>query len=114
MKEEKNSRNIIWFAHDTIRLRVKKEQDGLSVIWATKDFKNLILPLVLSDFIYRSEQELHLDIDIDKSWDGHRGFKVKNDDVNLLLGEIISFTARWDVEVDKHCDSFTSQQWYSE
>lgn len=114
MKEEKNENGINWIVHDNLKFRIKRINEELSILWISDNFKNLCFNLIINDFLSRCEEELNIFMDIDMTWNRHRGFKIKNCEVNLLLGEIINFIFEWEIEPNENADKFSEQEWYSQ
>lgn len=112
MKEEKIQGNIKWIAYNNLRFRIEKVNDDSSVIWVSDNFVNLCFTLVMNDFLSKCEDELNINIEIDLTWNNHRGLIIKNHDINLILGEIINFISEWELEGNPNADNFSTEEWY--
>ncbi|WP_432665097.1 hypothetical protein R9X47_02380 [Wukongibacter baidiensis] len=113
MNEEKRENDMSWFVHNNLKFRVKRKNEESSIIWISDNFKNISFSLVISDFLSRCEEELNINVEIDMSWNRHRGFIIKNNEVNLVLGEIINFVTEWAIEPNENADKFSKEEWYS-
>ena len=56
---------------------------------------------------------MNINIEIDFTWNNHRGLIIKNHDINLILGEIINFISEWELEGNSNADNFSTEEWYS-
>lgn len=113
MKEEKIKGNIKWIAYNNLRFRIEKVNDDSSVIWISDNFVNLCFILVINDFLSKCEDGLNINIEIDFTWNNHRGLIIKNHDTNLIIGEIINFISEWELEGNPNADNFSTEEWYS-
>lgn len=85
----------------------------MSIIWATILEVDLCFTLMLYDFLDKFLENFHIDIKIDSSWKGRRGFIVKNGEVDLLLREIANFVSEWEIESNENGDKLPDEEWYS-
>lgn len=113
MKEEKIQGNIKWITYNNLRFRIEKVNDDSSVIWVSDNFVNLCFTLVMNDFLSKCEEGVNINIEIDFTWNNHRGLIIKNHDINLILGEIINFISEWELEGNSNADNFSTEEWYS-
>lgn len=114
MKEEKKENSICWLKHNSLKFRIKEINKELSIIWVACNFKNLCFSLIMYDFLRRCEEELYINMDVDTTWNGHRGFKVKNSEIDIILEELMQFVMEWEIETNEKADEFSKEEWYSQ
>lgn len=111
MHDEKKLENTRWISHKKLRFRVK-EVDDSAVVWVLKYNADLSFSLILYDFLERCNDDFNLLIETDSSWSKSTGFKVKINEINLLVGAIIEFDNHWEIEPDAN-KKMSNDEWYS-
>lgn len=111
MKKKKDS--LRWGSKNNLKFRINKIDKESSVLWASILGVDLCFTLMLYDFLDRVRESINLNIEIDTSWRGWRGFKVKNSEVDILVGEIENFVIEWEIEANENADRLTDGEWYS-
>ncbi len=110
MHEERKLENTRWISHKQLRFRIKSIND-FAVVWVSKHGADLSFSLVLYDFLERCNDDFNLLIETDSSWDKGTGFRVKNNEIDLLVGAIIEFDNHWEIEPDSN--KLSDDEWYS-
>ncbi len=113
MNEEKKIDSLRWVSKNNLKFRINKIDEESSVLWASILGVDLCFTLMLYDFLDRVRESLNLNIEIDTSWKGWRGFKVKNSEVDLLMEEIANFVIEWEIEANENADRLSDKEWYS-
>ena len=111
MHEEKKVDNLRWVSHSNLKFRINKINEETSILWASISGIDLCFTLMLYDFLDRCHESLN--IEIDTSWQGWRGFKVNNSEVEFLIGEIANFVIEWEIEANENGNRLSDDEWYS-
>lgn len=112
MNEEKRVGRFRWLSHDDLKFRIKEVDSNISIIWVSKFGTDICFVLSLYDFSDRCREDMNLSFEYDSSWK-QQGFKVKNSDIDILLGEIVRFINEWEIETDATLEKFSDEEWYS-
>ena len=113
MYEEKKVGNLRWVSHNNLKFRIHKVSDEMSVVWASVEAVDLCFTLLFYDFIGRWRENHNIELEIDTSWQGWKGFKVKNIDMHILLKEIINFVIEWKVNPNQNGHRIPEEKWFS-
>ena len=113
MHEEKKIDSLRWVSNNDLKFRIHKIDEESSVLWASILGVDLCFTLMFYDFLDRVRESLNLNLEIDTSWKGLRGFKVKNSEVDLLMGQIVDFVIEWEIEANENADRLSDEEWYS-
>lgn len=113
MQEEKKVDSLRWVSHNNLKFRISRVDEETSVLWASISEVDLCFTLMFYDFLDRVRESLNLNLEIDTSWKGWRGFKLKNSEVDLLMGEIANFVIEWEIEANENGDRLSDEEWYS-
>lgn len=111
MHEEKKNDRLRWLSHNDLKFRIRKLDEDISVIWVSKQGADIVFSLMFYDFLDRCSDNLN--IEIDSAWYQWKGFKVKNNEVDFLIGEVISFIEEWGVEASNSENRLSEEEWYS-
>ncbi|MBS5794962.1 MAG: hypothetical protein KIC92_09495 [Clostridiales bacterium] len=83
MKEEKIINNKIWFKDNELKIKLVNENENL--FWVTINNKNTDFIMLINDFIDWFYNEIGINIEVDTSWNNHKGFKVGKINLRMLV-----------------------------
>ena len=126
---EKSIDNISWFTTGRSKYKVKIV-DNYFLVWISINKYNIAGTMMMYDFIERFERDENVIIKADKSWNGHFGFKIENENefMVVILNYIEEFIITWNLNKkekdisDKYDankasnifnDFFTDEEWYT-
>lgn len=110
--DDRKTDALQWISRDDFKIRIKRGADTSSV-WISSSGVNLCIPLMMHDFLEHCNEFLSLNIGIDSSWNSHKGFQVKSDDVEIFLDETIKFINEWDIEPSENAKKISEEEWFS-
>ena len=118
MDLEKENTNIKWFKTNGLRIRIKKEEGGKSLISVALDGFNICLKLAMYDFIDRIKEDLSLDVTMSKSWNSQRVLIVDTNNATELVDYISLFVKEWNIRISattvSDSDIIADEKWYGE
>jgi hypothetical protein len=112
MKEEKQLLNTKWYLSGDLKIRQQDFGDGRIGIWVSIQNFNVCFTMLMHDF-FEWCQELDIDIEVNISWNNHRGFVIKSKDQLLFITEVKRFIDINNIEPSEDDDQFSDKEWYS-
>lgn len=112
MFEEKQNQHTKWFLNGDLKLRQQDLEDGKIGIWVSIHKFNVCFTMIMYDFIDWC-QELDINIQVDMSWNNHRGFVIESKDQVLVRSEIKRFIDINNIKPSKDDETFSDDEWYS-
>jgi len=126
---EKSIDNISWFTTGRSKYKVKIVGNYF-LVWISINKYNIAGTMMMYDFIERFERDENVIIKTDKSWNGHFGFKIEDENkfMTVILDYIEEFIVTWNLDKkeknisDKYDankasnifnDFFTDEEWYT-
>jgi hypothetical protein len=100
--DDKKSNVLQWISREDYKISIKKVTTDFSTVWISNLGINLCIPLMMHDFIKHCDEVLNLHVEIDSSWIGQKGFKIKNNEVEIFLDEAIKYIKEWKIEPDQN------------
>jgi hypothetical protein len=58
-------------------------------------------------------KDLNIDLEIDSSWNNHRGFVIENKDQVLIRFEVERFISIYNIKPNEDDEKFMNDEWYS-
>uniref|UniRef100_A0A4Y8PVA3 Uncharacterized protein n=1 Tax=Paenibacillus athensensis TaxID=1967502 RepID=A0A4Y8PVA3_9BACL len=102
-----------WFAEGEIHFRQTVCGEEKTLIWVSSAKSNVGFTMIMYDFIEWCRREMNLNIEVDMSWNHHRGFAVSNSDWPLVRSEMIRFIHLHNIQASENDDIFSDGEWYS-
>ncbi len=102
MQEEKRFNNTVWYRHGDYAFKVNI-LGGNSVVWISFKGYNLAFPMIIRDFLYGLEEYNYFHV---------TGFEVKQEEVDLLIGEILNFFTENGPETMGLIEKYVDNEWY--
>lgn len=112
MIEEKQHQHTKWFASGDLKLRQKDLEDGRVGVWVALNKSNMCFAMIMYDFIEWC-REMDIDVEVDMSWNDHRGFVIESKDEALIRSEIARFISINNLKPDENDEKFSDDEWYS-
>jgi len=112
MFEEKRHQHIKWFIDGDLKLRQQDFGNGRMGIWVSFHKFNACFTMIMYDFIDWC-QEMDINIEVDVSWNNHRGFVIDSKDLVLLRSEIKRFIDINNLKPSEDDEEFSDDEWYS-
>ncbi|MCL2232587.1 MAG: hypothetical protein FWB99_05855, partial [Treponema sp.] len=96
---EKSVNTISWFTAGKSSYKVKIA-DNHFIVWISINRYNIAGTMMMYDFIERFERDENVVIETDKSWNGHFGFKIENENkfMTVILDYIDEFIVTWNLD----------------
>lgn len=115
MQEEKRFNNPIWYRYRyryrDYAFKVNILDSGNAVVWVNFKDYNIAFPMIIREFLYEME-EYNFNVMVNCDWNEHRGFEVKQEEVDLLIGEILNFCTENDPETMNLIEKYIDNEWY--
>ncbi|HEY2495004.1 MAG TPA: hypothetical protein VGI33_19105 [Paenibacillus sp.] len=112
MVEEKQHQNTKWFVSGGLKLRQKYLEGGRIGVWVSLDKFNICFAMIMYDFIEWC-REMDIDLEVDMSWNSHRGFVIESKDQVLIRSEIKRFININNLKPNENDEKFSDDEWYS-
>ncbi|MGD2197843.1 hypothetical protein [Lysinibacillus fusiformis] len=112
MFEEKQQQHTKWFLDEDLKLRQQDLGDGRIGIWVSVHKCNVCFTMIMYDFIEWC-RELDINLEVDMSWNNHRGFVIESKDLVLLRSEIKRFIDINNIKPSEDDEKFSDDEWYS-
>lgn len=112
MFEEKQLQHTKWFLSGDLKLRQHDFGDGRVGIWISIRKFNICFTMVMYDFIEWC-RELGINLEVDMSWNNHRGFVIESKDQVLVRSEIKRFIDINNLKPSEDDEEFSEDEWYS-
>ena len=112
MFEEKQHQHNKWFLDGDLKLRQQDFGDGRAGIWVSVHKYNVCFTMIMYDFIEWC-REMDINLEVDMSWNNHRGFVVERKDLVLLRSEIKRFIDINNLKPSEDDEKFSDDEWYS-
>lgn len=113
MQEEKRYKNTAWYRYGDYAFKVSKLDSGNTVVWVSFKGYNIAFPMIIREFLYEMEEYNYFDdMRVNCDWNGHRGFEVKQEEVDLLIGEILNFCTENDPETMGLIEKYNDNEWH--
>ncbi|WP_028593229.1 hypothetical protein [Paenibacillus assamensis] len=112
MLVEKQQENMKWFVSGDLKLRQKDLEDERTIIWVSLDTFNICLTMLMYDFVDWCK-DMDIDVEVDMSWNSHRGFIVGSKEKSVIRSEIKSFINLNQLKSSENDDRFSDREWYS-
>lgn len=109
MQVEKKNGDVTWYVHNNLKFRVKDERIQKK-LWIANNYVNVCFVLIMNDFIDRCKEN-NININIDTSWNKHKGF-ITESDISELIGEIIYTIEELNIDDINGTDKFSEKEWY--
>ncbi|MBO1580117.1 hypothetical protein [Bacillus sp. XF8] len=113
MIEEKKNQNIRWYVDNNLRIRIQEISDGKAGLWVTLDKRNICFTMIMYDFMDWCEREISINLEVDKSWNNHRGFIIESSDQVIVISEIKRFITEFNIKPNENADQFLDAEWYA-
>jgi hypothetical protein len=101
-----------WTSRGEIKFRIERIFTDEASVWISHSSVNLYIPLVMHDFMEHCDS-VGLNIEVDLSWKGKKGFKVKGNDINSFLDEVAKFIDEWDISPSENVQKISDEEWFS-
>ncbi|SCY38520.1 hypothetical protein [Lysinibacillus fusiformis] len=112
MFEERQQQHTKWFIDGNLKLRQQDLGDGRIGIWVSILNLNASFTMIIYDFIDWC-LEMDINLEVDTSWNKHRGFVIESKDLVLLSSEIKRFIDIYNLTPSEDEDKFSDDEWYS-
>ncbi|WP_338554587.1 hypothetical protein [Paenibacillus sp. KS-LC4] len=101
-----------WFLSGDLKLRQRDFGDGRVGSWISIQEFNICFTMVMYDFIEWC-RELDINLEVDMSWNNHRGFVIESKDQVLVRSEIKRFIDINNLKLSDDDEKFSEDEWYS-
>ncbi|OKP88797.1 hypothetical protein A3842_05010 [Paenibacillus sp. P3E] len=112
MFEEKHYQNTKWFLSGDLKLRQQDFADGRIGVWVSIRKFNVCFTMIMYDFIEWC-RDLDIVLEVDMTWNNHRGFLIESKDQALVRSEIKRFIYIRNIEPSNADEEFLDDEWYS-
>ncbi|URJ44362.1 hypothetical protein MF628_004076 [Paenibacillus polymyxa] len=112
MFEEKQHQNTKWFLSGDLKLRQQDLGGGRVGVWVSIHKFNICFTMIMYDFIEWC-REMDIDLEVNMSWNNHRGFMIENKDQTLFRSEIKRFININNLKPSEDDEKFSDDEWYS-
>ncbi len=104
--------NVRWIERGDLKFRIKKNNDEQSIVWTTKQGIDVNFAIMMYEFFDYCRNEFDIRIIGDNSWI-FKGYKISNDDINIILSEIEIFVDEWNIQPLGIEERISEEEWYS-
>lgn len=111
MREEKRNNNTVWYRYGEYSFKVNILDSGNAAVWVNFNGFNIAFPIIIRDFLYVVE-EFNLDVIVNCDWNEHKGFEVKHEEVDFLIGEILNFCLDNNLDTMDLVEEYSANEWY--
>lgn len=110
MHVKKRGNSTIWYSYEDYSFKVNILDNGNAIVWVNFKGYNIAFPIIIRELLDVLE-ESNIDVIVNCDWNDHRGFEVKHEEVDLLIGEILNFCIENDPESMNLKEVYSKDEW---